>query len=178
MGTITRKRIKGNNYYYYVESRRVNGKPRIVNQVYLGTAEKLLKDTQGGQMPKEVKHQYFGDVAALYGVSQKLGIIEAISLQGHPSQPSHAPYPTPVGQLFVGHHGASSSLLLQERSLVIERQIRAAPDRVNLAAQGPLGDIDGHVGVELVAVGQHHRTVSQIGIGDHNKKVKAMTKSL
>lgn len=78
MGSITKKRIKGNNYYYYVESRRVNGKPRIVNQVYLGTAEKLLKDTQKGQMPKEVKHQSFGDVAALYEVSQQLGIIQAI----------------------------------------------------------------------------------------------------
>jgi hypothetical protein len=47
MGTITKKKIQGNNYYYYGESRRINGKPRIVNQVYLGTAEKPLKDTQG-----------------------------------------------------------------------------------------------------------------------------------
>lgn len=79
MGTISKKKIKGNNYYYYVESRRVNGKPRIVNQVYLGTAEKILKDTQGGKKPKEVKHQPFGDVAALYEISQQLGIIQAIN---------------------------------------------------------------------------------------------------
>ena len=79
MGTITKKKIKGNNYYYYVESRRVNGKPRIINQVYLGTAEKVLKDTQGGQRPKEARHQSFGDVATLYEISEQLGIIQAIN---------------------------------------------------------------------------------------------------
>lgn len=79
MGTITKKRIKGNNYYYYVESRRVNSKPRIVNQVYLGPAEKVLKDTQEGQRPKKAKHQSFGDVAALYEISQQLGIVPAIN---------------------------------------------------------------------------------------------------
>ena len=79
MGTITKKKIKGNNYYYYVESRRVNGKPRIVNQVYLGTAERVLKDTQGGQRPKEARHQSFGDVAALYEIAEQLGIIQAIN---------------------------------------------------------------------------------------------------
>jgi transposase len=79
MGTITKKKIKGNNYYYYVESRRINGKPRIVNQVYLGTAEKVLKDTQEGQRPKEARHQSFGDVAALYEISDQLGIIQTIN---------------------------------------------------------------------------------------------------
>jgi len=79
MGTITKKKIKGNNYYYYVESGRVKGKPRIINQVYLGTAKKVLKDTQEGQRPKEAKHQSLGDVAALYEISQQLGIIQAIN---------------------------------------------------------------------------------------------------
>ena len=43
MGSIIRKNVKGNVYYYYVESRRINGKPRIVNQKYLGTAESILE---------------------------------------------------------------------------------------------------------------------------------------
>jgi hypothetical protein len=35
---------KGNKLYYYVvESARVDGKPRIVHQAYLGTAEKLAE---------------------------------------------------------------------------------------------------------------------------------------
>jgi hypothetical protein len=32
------KTIKGNTYYYLAASARVNGKPRIVEQTYLGTA--------------------------------------------------------------------------------------------------------------------------------------------
>ena len=33
---------KGNKLYYYaVESRRIDGKPRIVHQAYLGSAEKV-----------------------------------------------------------------------------------------------------------------------------------------
>src|SRR6516164_9057648 len=35
---------KGNQLYYYVvESARIEGKPRIVHQAYLGTAEKLAE---------------------------------------------------------------------------------------------------------------------------------------
>lgn len=43
MGTIIKKKIKGINYYYYVESKRIDGKPRLVNQKYLGTADKVLE---------------------------------------------------------------------------------------------------------------------------------------
>ena len=43
MGTIIKKKIKGINYYYYVESKRIDGKSRYVNQKYLGSADKLLK---------------------------------------------------------------------------------------------------------------------------------------
>jgi hypothetical protein len=35
---------KGNQLYYYVvESARVEGKPRIIHQAYLGTAEKVAQ---------------------------------------------------------------------------------------------------------------------------------------
>ena len=38
------KKKKGNRLYYYlVESARVDGKPRIVHQAYLGTAEKVAE---------------------------------------------------------------------------------------------------------------------------------------
>ena len=47
MASLVAKK-KGNQLYYYVvESARVDGKPRIVHQTYLGTAEKvaaLVKD--------------------------------------------------------------------------------------------------------------------------------------
>jgi transposase len=41
MATIVKKRKGGRDYFYWVRSARVGGKPRIVEQVYLGTAEAL-----------------------------------------------------------------------------------------------------------------------------------------
>jgi hypothetical protein len=41
VATITQRVIKGHIYYYLVESARVNGKPRLVKQKYLGTAERI-----------------------------------------------------------------------------------------------------------------------------------------
>ncbi len=32
MATIIKKKIKGNSYYYYVESKRIDGKSKYVNQ--------------------------------------------------------------------------------------------------------------------------------------------------
>ena len=42
MAYLKIKKIKGKNYYYAVESQRVNGKPRTVNQIYLGPVEQLI----------------------------------------------------------------------------------------------------------------------------------------
>lgn len=41
MATITRKILKGRAYFYLRESGRVDGKPRIVRQKYLGTADRV-----------------------------------------------------------------------------------------------------------------------------------------
>jgi hypothetical protein len=85
MGTIIKKNIKNNTYYYYVESARVNGKPRIVKQIYLGTAEKvaeLVNHHKSGENtipnPKVVTVYEFGAVMALYSVAHRLGICEII----------------------------------------------------------------------------------------------------
>lgn len=53
MGTIISKQ-KGKNgklYWYYVESGRVDGKPRIVRQVYLGSAARVAELVAGGSRP-------------------------------------------------------------------------------------------------------------------------------
>src|SRR5260370_16879571 len=51
MASLVKKK-KGNRLYYYlVESARVDGKPRIVHQAYLGTAEKLPELFQQNTAP-------------------------------------------------------------------------------------------------------------------------------
>jgi hypothetical protein len=41
MAPIVGKKISGKTYYYLVESARVDGKPRIVSQQYLGPADEV-----------------------------------------------------------------------------------------------------------------------------------------
>ena len=83
MASIIKKKIKNKTYYYYVESRRVNGKPKLVNQKYLGTAEKLLKSLLLSEKPLEDRVLYsdeaeFGATMLLYDIARRLGIIKII----------------------------------------------------------------------------------------------------
>jgi transposase len=83
MASIIKKEIKKKIYYYYVESKRVNGKPKLVNQKYLGTAEKLLKMAQSanGSLKNRVLYSEeieFGAVLLIFDVAKRLGIIDIV----------------------------------------------------------------------------------------------------
>lgn len=69
---------KGKNVYYrLVESGRVDGKPRIVWQKYMGTAEKIKEILEGKMslLPSKI----FGSVAAMLSIAEELQIKEIIS---------------------------------------------------------------------------------------------------
>ena len=76
MPSIVGKKQKGKVYYYLVESARVNGKPRIVSQRYLGSAEEIAQrlSESGPGEPDRTQHLSFGDVAAVWGVLERLGV--------------------------------------------------------------------------------------------------------
>jgi transposase len=76
MASIVSKKRGEATYYYLVESARVGGKPRIVSQEYLGTAEELAAAMRGGGLglPDRVQHKDFGAVAAAWGVLEDLGV--------------------------------------------------------------------------------------------------------
>ena len=83
MASIITKKIKNHTYYYYVESKRVNGKPKLVNQKYLGTAEKLLGTVLLAENPLLDRVLYsevteFGAVMLLYDIATRLGITTMI----------------------------------------------------------------------------------------------------
>ncbi|MDR1641660.1 MAG: hypothetical protein LBT59_18370 [Clostridiales bacterium] len=46
MATIVKKIIKGHIYFYYVETKRISGKPKCIVQKYLGTAETIYRKLQ------------------------------------------------------------------------------------------------------------------------------------
>lgn len=87
MATIVYKEKKGHEYAYWVRSARVNGKPRIVEQVYLGPKERFLgevkaaytRDRSPGPTPLErVGTKEFGATAYLWRWAEELGLREIV----------------------------------------------------------------------------------------------------
>ena len=83
MGSIIKKKIKGYTYYYYVESKRIDGKPKLVNQKYLGTADKVLEKVTLSDTSLQNRVLYsheteFGAVTLLYDIACRLDIIGII----------------------------------------------------------------------------------------------------
>jgi transposase len=73
------KVIHGHPYYYAVRSGRVNGKPRLVEQVYLGKLEDMIARKQGElSAPKTIRTRRFGAVAALWHLADELGLVRVI----------------------------------------------------------------------------------------------------
>jgi len=80
MPSIVGKRRGNQTYYYLVESARVDGKPRIVSQQYLGTAEEVVARLEGSGAgePDRTQHKRFGDVAAVWSMCQQLGVADIV----------------------------------------------------------------------------------------------------
>src|SRR5450631_2767414 len=96
MASIVGKKKANQLYYYVVESARVDGKPRIVNQTYLGTAEKvgaLIKD-RAAPVPLSASAIDFGLPGSLWLAAQQSGVFSVLeSLWPKPrSGPSTAHY--------------------------------------------------------------------------------------
>ncbi len=94
MASIVAKKRGKATYYYLVESARVDGKPRIVSQEYLGTAEELAAAMRGGGLglPDRTGHREFGALAAAWGVLEDLGVAAIIDEVAGPG-PSGLPLP-------------------------------------------------------------------------------------
>jgi len=76
MASIVGKKQGGQTYYYLVESARVDGKPRIVSQQYLGSAAEVaakLSGTPAGE-PVRTQHKRFGDLAAVWSMLERLDV--------------------------------------------------------------------------------------------------------
>ncbi len=83
MPSIVGKRQGKQTYYYLVESARVEGKPRIVSQQYLGSAEEVMAKLAGQGSGEAVRsqHRRFGDLAAVWSMLERLdvaGVIDAV----------------------------------------------------------------------------------------------------
>jgi transposase len=81
MASLQKKRNKGHDYWYVVESKRINGKPTPILVQYLGTIENILnhfqKDPADGQ--GEFKSYAHGAVKAMLKMAQKTELLKIIS---------------------------------------------------------------------------------------------------
>ena len=92
MASLYPKKIGGKTYRYLREMARVNGKPKMVSERYLGTAAEIAAAVEGREaaaLPERTRHLAFGDVAAAWGVMEDLGIAAIVD---------EAAGPRPAGQ--------------------------------------------------------------------------------
>ena len=71
------KKIGGRTYYYLAESARVDGKPRVVTQRYLGTAEEIARAVPAGE-PASAHYRTYGDVAAVWATLRRLDFVPRV----------------------------------------------------------------------------------------------------
>jgi len=79
MASLQKVRVRGRTYWRVVESRRVNGKPRAIPILHLGTVdallERLLQAPAGRIRIRSFQH---GDVAALKVAADRLDVVRTI----------------------------------------------------------------------------------------------------
>ncbi len=79
MASLQKVQVRGYTYWRIVESRRINGKPRAVPILHLGTADALLERLRSAPAgPLTVRSFQHGDVAALTAVAERLGVVKLI----------------------------------------------------------------------------------------------------
>jgi transposase len=93
MATIQSKKSRGHKYWYIVESRRVNGKPRPIVLEYLGRPDDLLKRLQGLSKGLRLKSYSHGAIAALLNVAHELDISSLINQYAKSPRPYMAEKP-------------------------------------------------------------------------------------
>jgi transposase len=79
VATIVRKRKGGRDYFYWARSARVGGKPRIVEQVYLGTAD-ALRQARARAEPALTRRRAAGPLV-LWAQAERLGLRELIDAE-------------------------------------------------------------------------------------------------
>ena len=81
MASLIKKIIRGRPYYYARVCQRVDGKPKIVSQTYLGSADRILDKLQAAgapAQPLEAVVREFGASAALLALARRLRLVDFI----------------------------------------------------------------------------------------------------
>ena len=93
MASLVKKIIRSRPYYYARVCQRVDGKPKIVSQTYLGNADRILEKLQAAAAPAqplEAVVREFGACTALLAIARHLQLVKLIDRPApqHGSGPS------------------------------------------------------------------------------------------
>lgn len=81
MASLYPKKVSGKTYYYLREMGRVDGRPKMISERYLGSAEQIvaaLDASESVSLPQRTRHLAFGDVAAVWGMLARLGLASIV----------------------------------------------------------------------------------------------------
>ena len=81
MASLYPKKVGGKTYWYLREMGRVDGKPKMISERYLGTAADIaaaMETREAAALPERIRHLAFGDVAAAWGILEDLGVAAVI----------------------------------------------------------------------------------------------------
>jgi transposase len=79
VASLYSKKVGGKTYWYLRQMGRVDGKPKMVSERYLGSAEDIEAAMQGSVVaPERTRHLAFGAVAAGWAVLTRLRVIEIV----------------------------------------------------------------------------------------------------
>jgi transposase len=81
MAYLIKKSVKGKFYYYLAESKRIDGKPKVIWQKYLGTADALkhIVEQQPLLEPQHLDCKSFGLEAALLHIAESINLVSVIN---------------------------------------------------------------------------------------------------
>jgi transposase len=89
------KKIGGKTYWYLREMARVDGKPKMVSERYLGTAADIaaaMSAKEEEALPERTRHLGFGDVAAAWGMLRQLDVAGLVD-EVNGTRPAGLPLP-------------------------------------------------------------------------------------
>ena len=99
MAHLHKKMKKGRPYYYVREIARVGGKPKVINQVYIGSPERILELSKGSEsMPDKIQAQEFGALWLANLVEKEIDIAGLIDRVVLPEAGAEGPT---VGEYFL-----------------------------------------------------------------------------
>jgi hypothetical protein len=81
VANLRKKMINGKPFYYLREMGRVDGRPTMISERYLGSAEDIAAATaskDAASLPERTGHRGFVDMVAVWGMLNRLSVVDKV----------------------------------------------------------------------------------------------------